>query len=141
MIKSTIVDGSITLETVIEETLNERLERRIKKRVESEDFRVCAAHDLAPIFEKAFEPKDLAKDERFLEILDRSGLKLKDDDQWVGLGKQSFSPKKKGNRHRMRLAVLLLILGSKTKAALTAILFSMASKHTPYCSRTIGLVN
>lgn len=64
MIKSTIVDGNKTLETAIEETLNERLERRIKKRVESGDYRVCAAHDLAPIFEKALDikPKDLIKD-------------------------------------------------------------------------------
>ncbi len=34
---------------------------RMKKRVESGDFRVCAAHDLEPIFEKAFgiKPKEL----------------------------------------------------------------------------------
>jgi hypothetical protein len=40
------------LKALIEETLNERLERRMKKRVESGDFRVCAAHDLAPVLRR-----------------------------------------------------------------------------------------
>ncbi|RDL32545.1 Uncharacterized protein BP5553_09001 [Venustampulla echinocandica] len=90
LLKSSIVEGDKTLEGIIEETLNERLERRIKKRVESGDFRVCAAHDLAPIFEKVFDikSKDLAKNEEFLTILGRSGLDLKDGDGWKGLPKK-----------------------------------------------------
>jgi len=99
LLKSSIVEGDKKLENVIEETLNERLERRIKKRVESRDFRVCAAHDLAPIFEKAFDikPKVLSKNEEFLAILGRSGLNLKDGDNWKGLPTKSFQ--KKNKRH------------------------------------------
>ena len=56
--------GSSTLEEVIEETLKERLQRRMKKRVESEDFRVCVAHDVAPILERVLgvKEKDLMRD-------------------------------------------------------------------------------
>ena len=101
ILKNTIVEGDRPLEVVIEETLSERLERRTKKRVESGDYRVCAAHDLAPIFEKVFDIKikDSATNKEFLAILDRSGLKLRDDDKWTGLGKKSFSPKKKGTKY------------------------------------------
>lgn len=54
----------------------------MRKRVESADYRFCAAHDLAPIFEKAFgiKPKDLQTNPEFLALLDRSQLKLKDGD-------------------------------------------------------------
>jgi hypothetical protein len=92
-----IVEGDKTLENIIKETLNERLEKRIKKRVESRDFRVCAAHDLAPIFEKVFDikPKVLSKNEEFLAILRRSGLNLKDGDNWKGLPTKSFQKKNK----------------------------------------------
>lgn len=97
ILKAAVVDGEETLESVIQKTLNERLERRIKKRVESGDHRVCAAHDLAPIFEKAFDikPKELAKDSEFLAIIGRSGLKLKGGDNWKGLSKKSFQKKNK----------------------------------------------
>jgi hypothetical protein len=98
-LKACVVDATDnrTLETVIEDTLKERLERRMKKRIESGDFRVCAAHDLAPILEKAFDirAKDLQTDTEFLTILDRSQLKLKDTDNWKGLQKKSFQPKNK----------------------------------------------
>lgn len=72
---------------MIEETLNERLERRIKKREESGDFRVCAAHDLAPILEKALGigVKDLQRDNEFLGLLDRCGLDLEDGEVWRGM--------------------------------------------------------
>lgn len=86
-----------SMEQVIEDTLRERLERRMKKRIESEDFRVCTAHDLAPIFEKAFEikAKDLLRDADFRAVLDRSQLRLKDEDHWTGLRKKTFQPKHK----------------------------------------------
>lgn len=49
-IKATQIDHeNKTLSVLIEETLNERLNRRMKKRVDSGDYRVCAAHDVAPI--------------------------------------------------------------------------------------------
>ncbi|KAI9048856.1 hypothetical protein LZ554_006714 [Drepanopeziza brunnea f. sp. 'monogermtubi'] len=58
------------LEAFTMEELKERLERRNKRRHESGDFKVCAAHDMAPILERAFDikPKDLEKDKRFLEL-------------------------------------------------------------------------
>ena len=84
-----------TLETLIEETLNERLERRMKKRVDSGDFRVCTAHDLAPILEMAVnvKSKELASDEHFLSLMEKSGLKLKAGDLWNGPPKKSFHKK------------------------------------------------
>ncbi|CZT50330.1 uncharacterized protein RSE6_11295 [Rhynchosporium secalis] len=78
------------LETVIEETLKERLERRNKKREESGDFRVCAAHDLAPILEKALDikPKNLANDKAFVELIEKYGLELGDGAVWKGVQKK-----------------------------------------------------
>lgn len=86
MLKSMMFDGK-TLGSLIEVTLQERLEKRMKKRVESGDYRVCAAHDVAPVLEKVFgiNPKLLAKNKTFLELIDRSGLFLKDGDSWTGL--------------------------------------------------------
>lgn len=54
---------TLTLADLISSTLSERLQRRLKKRLESSDFRVCAAHDLVPVFERAFgvDPKVLDK--------------------------------------------------------------------------------
>ncbi|TVY67380.1 hypothetical protein LSUE1_G007859 [Lachnellula suecica] len=93
-LKSTIISikETQTLEQYIEKQLNARLERRKKKRVESGDFRVCAAHDLGLIFEKAFDikHKELAKDGEFLTILKRSGLELQDGDRWQGVPKKTF---------------------------------------------------
>jgi hypothetical protein len=95
------------LEEVIEETLNESLERRLKKRVESGDFRVCAAHDLAPVFERAFgiKEKELARNERFKEVLGRWGLKLKEgeDEQWEEGGKVKIKGVKKGGKGKWLL--------------------------------------
>ena len=77
------------------------MERRAKRRAGSGDYRVCAAHDLAPIFEKAFDikPKDLQTNTEFLAILDRSQLELKDSDNWKGLPKKPFQLK---NNHKKR---------------------------------------
>lgn len=102
-LKACVVDATNnkTLEMLIEDTFKERLERRMKRRVESEDYRVCAAHYLAPIFEKAFniKPKDLQTNAEFLALLDRSELKLQDGDVWKGLPKKSFQPKNKHKKH------------------------------------------
>ena len=66
----------MTLEQLIEATRDRKLSRRMKKRVEIWDFRVCAAHDLAPIFEEALviKPKVLQKYQSFLTTLLRTGL-------------------------------------------------------------------
>lgn len=54
----------------------------MKKRVESSDFRVCAAHDLAPIFEAVFDihPKKLAKNFVLVSLISSRGLRLRDED-------------------------------------------------------------
>ena len=104
-IKGTRLEGDKTLSVLIEETLNERLDRRMKKRVESGDYRVCAAHDVAPILEKALgiKLKALEGDQVFLDIMAENGLHLKPGEQWAGICKQlkTFhrkSGKKKGKR-------------------------------------------
>ena len=100
LLKSTIINNNNnkkTLANLIEETLNERLERRMKKRIESGDYRVCTAHGLAPIFEKVFDIKlkELAKDENFLGVMERSGLVLKEGEEWKGISRKSFQKKNK----------------------------------------------
>ena len=104
-IKGACLDGDKTLSVLIQETLNERLERRMKKSVESGDYHVCAAYDVAPILEKALsiKPKDLERDQVFLDIIAANGLHLKPGEQWVEIGKQqktfhSKSGKRKGKR-------------------------------------------
>lgn len=59
----------------------------MKKRQYSGDYRVCAAHDLAPIFESTFgiDPELLASNDDFLRILGESGLKLKGEAAWTTL--------------------------------------------------------
>ncbi len=47
-----VSDGGQTLESLVQTTLDEKVNRRKKKRVESGDLRVCAAHDLAPVFKR-----------------------------------------------------------------------------------------
>ncbi|KAN0121949.1 hypothetical protein V8E51_000275 [Hyaloscypha variabilis] len=89
--------GSSTLEEVIEETLKERLQRRMKKRVESEDFRVCAAHDVAPTLERVLgvTEKYLMRDKQFLGLVEKWGVELRDGVIWKGLQKKGFKPKGK----------------------------------------------
>ncbi|KAK2764279.1 hypothetical protein FQN54_008971 [Arachnomyces sp. PD_36] len=101
-LKNVMVQGK-TLVQLIENTLSERLNRRDKKRVSSGDFRVCAAHDLAPILEKALgiDPKKLAKDCVFVRILEERGLRL-GDGEWSGLPKKSFNPADKKGKRKSR---------------------------------------
>jgi len=67
-------DAGQTLKALIQGILDEKLNRR--KRVESADYRVCAAHDLAPVFERCFgiKPKDLQRDKLFVKCLEKNGL-------------------------------------------------------------------
>ncbi|KAE8359189.1 hypothetical protein BDV27DRAFT_162877 [Aspergillus caelatus] len=71
-----IVDPSFIGEHFVEEELNKRLDRRNKKRVESGDFRICAAHDLAPIMAQVLgiDLKQLEKDKRFANLVEEKGL-------------------------------------------------------------------
>ncbi|KFY09686.1 hypothetical protein V492_05377 [Pseudogymnoascus sp. VKM F-4246] len=102
-LKACVVDAtnSKTLEILIEDILRERLERRMKKRVDSEDYRVCAAHDIAPILEKAFSirVKDLQTNAEFLALLESHQLRPTNIGNWKGLPKKSFQPK---NKHKKR---------------------------------------
>jgi hypothetical protein len=88
------------LEVVIQETLDERLQRRMKKRVQSGDFRICAAHDLAPILEKALDikPKELERDRDFLALVEQFGLDLREAQSWSGVVKKPGQKKKNGRR-------------------------------------------
>lgn len=83
-IKSTNVDGT-TLSEIIEKTMQEKLKRR--KRTEAQDFRPCAAHDLAPLLERAFDikHKKLDKSKHFNDLLKTSGLELKDNQNFKGV--------------------------------------------------------
>ncbi|KAB8218338.1 hypothetical protein BDV33DRAFT_205539 [Aspergillus novoparasiticus] len=94
-IKKTVVNGK-EFTQFVEEELNKRLDRRNKKRFESGDFRICAAHDLAPIMAQALgiDLKRLEKDKGFANLVEEKGLHL-GGDRWSGLKKKSFSLKKK----------------------------------------------
>ena len=102
---STLIDGT-TLQQRIQAVLEERLERRMKKRVESRDYRVYAAHDLAPILEEAFgiKRKELATDWRFQGLLTRYGLRLGEGEGFEGLMKVSTfgQRKRKGKPGRRK---------------------------------------
>lgn len=59
----------------------QKLEKRMKTRMEETgDYRVCAAHDLGPIFERALgvNPTDLAKNKTFVKLVNKKGLEALD---------------------------------------------------------------
>lgn len=95
MIESTLVRDERSLSQVIENELNQRLNRRLKKRVESSDYRVCAAHALAPVISSSLgiDLKRLEKDRNFARLLDTKGLEL-GDEVWNGLTTKSFAVKR-----------------------------------------------
>lgn len=85
-IKATSLSDGASLQMTIENTLDKKLNRRIKKRIESQDFRVCAAHDLAPIFEKAFgiHAKDIDKNSKFMTLVKKYSLELPEEEERLG---------------------------------------------------------
>jgi len=94
-IKNTVVSGKTgepvrTLDTLIEKTLAEKLGR--KKRLDTMDFRVCAAHDLAPILERAFniQERQLRKNKSFTKQVEAYGLDLKEGEYFKGIGKDKL---------------------------------------------------
>lgn len=93
-IKTTLV-GTQTLADRLAETLQERLDRRMRKRVDSGDYRVCSAHDLAPILATALgiDLKQLGRDRAFIACVEKDGLNC--DGKWNGPPKKSFAPKQK----------------------------------------------
>lgn len=86
--------GGRTLSQTLQTRLDERLNRRMEKRVESGDFRVCAAHDLAPVLgeQLGVDLKRLSKEKTFINLLNTKGLDL-GDARWEGLSRKSFAPK------------------------------------------------
>jgi predicted AAA+ superfamily ATPase len=87
----TIIEGR-----TLKDTLNEFFEKKLEKRLEGRmkemaDYRVCAAHDIAPIVERAFgvRPGDLKKNKGFVKLVDKGGLGALDDGAvWRGIGKR-----------------------------------------------------
>ena len=92
------------MSALIEETLKERLDRRTKKRAESGDYRICAAHDVAPILEKALgiKQKDLERDQAFLDKMSANGLHLEPGERWTGISKQQKTFHNKSGKKRGR---------------------------------------
>ena len=89
----------------IVEKLKERLDRRMKKRRQSGDFRVCAAHDVSPILEKVLgiKERDLMKDEKLLELIEKYGPDVKEGIEQNGLVKKRFAPiGEKGRQEEQR---------------------------------------
>jgi len=84
MVKSTKLDGS-TLEKVFESTMKEKLKKREEKG--GKDFRMCAPHDLAPLFERAFGVGyiRLGKSKHFKDLLRKEGLELKEGQRFKGV--------------------------------------------------------
>ena len=103
-IKGAHLEGGRTMAALIEETLDERLNHRIKKRAESGDYRVCAAHDVAPILEKALgiKPKELKRDNAFLDKISANGLHLMPGEQWMGLGEEQKTIHNKGGKEKAK---------------------------------------
>ncbi|KAE8148865.1 hypothetical protein BDV25DRAFT_10298 [Aspergillus avenaceus] len=96
-IKGTVIGtGGRTFSQAMEEGLNERLERRSKKRIESGDFRVCAAHDLAPLMGRALgiDLKQMKMDKQFAKLVEENGINL-NGRTWGGLKKKTFAPRRK----------------------------------------------
>lgn len=91
--------GTRSLSETPDEELSRRLQRRMKKRVESNDFRVCAAHDIAPIIAKSLnvDMKRLERDKKFVHLVNEKGLRL-DGERWDGIPAKSFAPKKQKRR-------------------------------------------
>lgn len=87
------------LSQILATRLDERLGRRMGKRIESGDFRICAAHDLAPVLGEVLgiEIKRLAKERGFVDLVDKIGLDL-GDVRWEGLSRKSFAPKGRKRR-------------------------------------------
>jgi hypothetical protein len=88
------VETGRTLKELLDDFFSQKLEKRKKSRMEeTADYRVCAAHDLAPIFEKVFRvhPKDLAKNKGFIKVLNKGALGALDEGV-VTLFQSSFGP-------------------------------------------------
>ncbi|KAB8237911.1 uncharacterized protein BDW43DRAFT_306611 [Aspergillus alliaceus] len=88
-IKHTVFNNGNLFTLYLEDELNQRLTRRNMKRVESGNFQVCTAHDLALIIAQALgmDLKQLEKDKKFAGLVEIKGLLL-EKQRWGGLQKK-----------------------------------------------------
>ncbi|KAF2017086.1 hypothetical protein BU24DRAFT_143463 [Aaosphaeria arxii CBS 175.79] len=92
-----------TLQDTLDDFFRRKLEKRVKGRIEKEgDGRICAAHDLAPVFERAFgvRMKELEKNRGFMKLLRTRGLELREGQVWCGLGKGRGKDRREGKGER-----------------------------------------
>ncbi|KAH7130250.1 hypothetical protein B0J11DRAFT_429854, partial [Dendryphion nanum] len=92
-LRNTIVDANgKTPGSIIRDFFKTTLEKRLKGRMqETGDWKLCAAHDLAPIFEKVFgvSAKDFSKNKVFTMLVQKGGLTSLDDGTvWKGIGRR-----------------------------------------------------
>ena len=83
------------MQKVFEREMREKLRRREEKEREmgkeggmgERDFRMCAPHDLAPVFERAFgiQYTKLNKSKHFKELLRNQGLELREGVRFKGV--------------------------------------------------------
>ncbi|OCK78606.1 hypothetical protein K432DRAFT_88714, partial [Lepidopterella palustris CBS 459.81] len=88
-LRNTTIEGGSTLQEDLDTFFNLKLPARLRSRAKSEyDYRVCAAHDVAPLFEKAFGVKegDLKRDKEFVKLVRKRGLDLGKGEVWLGMG-------------------------------------------------------
>ncbi|KAF2788292.1 hypothetical protein K505DRAFT_329031 [Melanomma pulvis-pyrius CBS 109.77] len=91
-LRSTTIRGGSTLQEDLDTYFNLKLPARLRSRAKSKyDYRVCAAHDVAPLFEKAFGVKegDLKRNEEFVKLVRKRGLDLGKGEVWLGMGSKT----------------------------------------------------
>ena len=90
----TVVDAKSgkTLQQTLDDFFSKKLEKRLDGQMkETGDYRVCAAHDLAPVVEKVFgvDSTDLKKNKGFVKLVEQGGLEaLNKGGVWKGMGKK-----------------------------------------------------
>ena len=103
ILKSLATDESgQTLSSRIQATLDQKLNRR--KRIEDHDYRPCAAHDLAPIFERSLgiRPKDLQRDKSFIKALEKNGLDFREEVEGAKVTKAKSEGRNQGNQNEIQ---------------------------------------
>lgn len=88
-LRNTVVEGGLILTEALDIFFQQKLPTRLESRAKSEyDYRICAAHDVAPVFEKAFGAKavDLKRNKQFINLVKKRGLDLRKGEVWLGMG-------------------------------------------------------
>ena len=98
---------------------------------ETGDYRMCAAHDLAPIVEKAFgiHPKDLTKNKGFGRLVDAGGLGALDKrDVWRGLGR------------RLCALVSVAVMGLPGYVLKVGLIYFLSAQSGGSCNQVFGTI-